>query len=51
MMLWHGDKALELEGFEEELLVGIPGYNGQHLDKTLDDHILCWCLRGWNLCV
>ena len=46
-----GKKYLELEEVEEELRVGIAGYSVKYLDKSLDDHVLFWYLRGWNLCV
>lgn len=49
MVLWHGEKDLELDEIEEEVLVGIPGCGRQYLDKALEDHILFLYLRGWNL--
>ena len=36
---------MELQGIEEELLVRVPGYSEQYLDKALNDHIIFWCLR------
>ena len=49
MLLWHGDENLDLEGIEEEWIVRIQEYNGKYLDKILDDQILFWCLRGYDL--
>jgi len=46
-MLEYDDDNFMLVVEEEEVLAGIPGY----LDNDLADHMLFWCLRGYNLLI